>query len=499
MYKKFLSLFIVYSLASCTYQPLSPQRTPSSLKSSCKSFMTKLFKTSNKDPLSTQELLREDINYEQLKKNITLKPGAIVERKLAGDQKAQYVVDVSNPEVKAIIEEVTTSVRQMKPDEKIQFIDEYIKRLVADDKVRKLDLRQMLSQTTAGSSDEPSCVFCGSNSVLYNVILSEVNLRPQLNYYKVWRKVGNNYIEEEYGINTLTVDGKRVIFDPSIKDFHMKDINGFLQTQEKAPHQMFGIVQRSQNPIAFLPTKKVNELEFNVKLSDSETNTFNIVNRNKAGKKFRQEAQSFEDAGPDDDVDIEWIFTPYYVPLGHTNLRIGNSLYEFTSQGWKMHDNGGLTAETFIFNNGFFKKQYQAFKSKGMPPYSIGTSFTMKKREIIKFLASIESHDPQVDSFSLLTRNCNQCAIDELKKVNFDAEKLSGSRFQEFSSVWTFRRLLHSPPFPIKESNVYHLSGDNEPTQSFQSTFPTYLFKKHTVVDEVLRIIRGLNDRRKMQ
>jgi hypothetical protein len=145
---------------------------------------------------------------------------------------------------------------------------------------------------------------------------------------------------------------------------------------------------------------------------------FIVQSRGQAEKQFKKEQQAFEKAGPDELVAVEWIFLPYYMPLGHSALRVGNTAWEFTSKGWKVHGEGADTARAFLYNNPFFKTQY-AKSPEEIPPMAMGTTRYFKKSVVEKIFLQNDAL-AQAESFSLMFRNCNQCLTDLSLQSGFD-------------------------------------------------------------------------------
>ncbi len=221
---------------------------------------------------------------------------------------------------------------------------------------------------------------------------------------------------------------------------------------------------------------------------------YNVLSRGQAEKRFKLEQQAYEKAGPSDLVAVEWIFLPYYFPLGHSALRVGNTVWEFTSKGWKVHGTGGDNARAFLYNNPFFRTQYGKFESEeSMVPFSIGRSKMFPKSLVEKLFQSNDKLE-QAKSFSVLLRNCNQCLIDLTNEHQLDFSQPQ-TWYEKFSSVRTFQPMLEA----ASEVNIYPLPNAKIEAGNISDLIPQSINESRTNSAELLRVVMLTLKRTKMR
>jgi hypothetical protein len=231
------------------------------------------------------------------------------------------------------------------------------------------------------------------------------------------------------------------------------------------------------------PIPEKNKNSFVIVAGKDKVLNFNVLGRTPSERRFKEEQVAYEDSGPDDAVTIEWLFNPFYFPLGHTTFRVGEGLFEFTTKGWESHADGTDSARAFLFNNPFFKSQYRKYQSQGMPPFSLGVSLSMRKSQVADFLKRIK--DGNADPFSLFNNNCNQCMLRTLQDAGINVADSSG--YAAFSSVLTFRKLLLETQGPV---NVYPIAGVDLKDVNLRELVPSRLYDANTATKEILRNLK---------
>jgi hypothetical protein len=214
----------------------------------------------------------------------------------------------------------------------------------------------------------------------------------------------------------------------------------------------------------------------------------NLVGRSPAERKFKIQADQIDSADSQDLIPVEWVFSPFYMPLGHTTLRVGNTVYEMKSDGFRIHGDATDNARSFYFNNPFFRSQYNKFMNVGMAPFSMGIEFNISKTQLTKFLEQAENKIITKETFSLLFNNCNQCIIEMLDNTGADLPTQK-SGFEGFSSVTTFKQLLLSNKFTQQGVNLYPSAGAAFDAENTAAYVPTYLYELDTQLTEISRII----------
>jgi GNAT superfamily N-acetyltransferase len=180
--------------------------------------------------------------------------------------------------------------------------------------------------------------------------------------------------------------------------------------------------------------------------------TFILEGRSTAERRFKREAEAIRLSDPADSVTLEWIYIPFYFMFGHSALRIGNTLYEFGQNGWRVHP----SARAFLFNNPLFKRRFARFRKWGMSPFSFGIPLVVPKCVAARLgeIIADEMRASQAGAFSLFTNNCNQQLLRALRKAGVGIE-FKG--FTAFSSLSAFRRFLFDSPVKIGTPSLYPL------------------------------------------
>jgi hypothetical protein len=229
--------------------------------------------------------------------------------------------------------------------------------------------------------------------------------------------------------------------------------------------------------------------EFSLVSDNGKILKMGLVGRSAFERKIKQEAEIIREASPEDEVPVEWYYHPFYRPLGHTSVRIGDALYEFTLKGWEIHGANADNPRAFLFNNPFFKSQYEKYKDEGMSPVSLGVTLRLKKNDVDKFIQSVSESAGQ--KFSLWFSNCNQCIIRGFSETPL--EILNSSSYTEFSSILTFRHLLLDSP--IKRDDlvaVYPISGLDISAFNLRDIISTRLYRFNSSVLEIYTNLKSI-------
>lgn len=202
--------------------------------------------------------------------------------------------------------------------------------------------------------------------------------------------------------------------------------------------------------------------------------TMNVITRSRGEKLFRAEAQAIAIAAPDDLVPIEWMIHPFYSAFDdHTSLRIGKSLFHFATQGWRRHQGGSDSADTFIFYNRFFRDQIERRQRLKLPNYSIGVKWLVPRLQADAIAEIIARREAAGERFDLFSHNCNQAMIEVLLEAG--VKMMADFPGANLSSRSFFRRLLNRNSLSIREVNVYPLPGSETDARDLQHRFPRYL------------------------
>lgn len=253
-------------------------------------------------------------------------------------------------------------------------------------------------------------------------------------------------------------------------------------------------IERSEGPRAWVPSGAAKAEQITVQSSKGPIQ-FRITGRSAADRRFREEQAQFEAANLDDLVPLEWHYFPYYVPWGHSAIRVGNRLFEYTRGGWRIHGDSKDSPRAFLMNNPFFHAQYMRLKETGMPPYSVGVTMKMPKRDVQEILSWIENYQANPPAtFAFLWNNCNQCLLDafEAGTGKPTAKAIASNSYRKFSSILTFNKMLNGNPYPIQSRDIYPIAGLPEQNESYLELFPSYLDGTHSSVDEVRRTFQNL-------
>lgn len=232
-------------------------------------------------------------------------------------------------------------------------------------------------------------------------------------------------------------------------------------------------------PLDAIKTPKTTD--FKLMTSTGKILSLSLIGRSAFERKVKQEAELIEQAHLQDEVPLEWYFHPHYAPLGHTTVRIGGVLYNFTTRGWDIHGEGASNPRAFLFNNPFFKSQYENFKDKGMPPFTLGVTVMVKKQDAVDFIRKVQSGEQK--SFNLFFNNCNQCVIRNLP--NTPLATLDSSFYQGFSSVLSFRQLLIEDVVKTQGTVSLYPVTTIDPSLNLRELVPARVYKDNSALKEI--------------
>lgn len=221
---------------------------------------------------------------------------------------------------------------------------------------------------------------------------------------------------------------------------------------------------------------------------------FKVLGRTTAEKRFKREHNEILKANHGELVPIEIGFHPYWRRLGHTTLRVGEALYELSSQGWKSHSSGADSARAYIFNNPYFKNQYQKYKRVGMPPISLAVTLRVPRHTAEYLWVSLENlssmQGSKREKFSLYWNNCNHGIMRVLREAGLPG--FSDRGYLGFSSVLSFRRVLLEPKLHVDGCYIYPLPGTDLSEDNLRRWVPRLVYRDNSVAKEMRRAIPSL-------
>lgn len=268
------------------------------------------------------------------------------------------------------------------------------------------------------------------------------------------------------------------------------NLNSEGQVQLEIQGQMI-LLEVSASPWKLEPldtVKTAKSTDFTLMASNGRLLKMNLQGRSAFERKMKQEAELIQNASSDNEVPVEWYFHPHYAPLGHTTIRIGDVLYNFTTKGWDIHGEGASNPRAFLFNNPFFKNQYERFKDQGMPPFTLGVTLKIQKSAIEKFIASV--HSEKTQEFSLFFNNCNQCVIRNFSETPL--AQLDAKTYQAFSSAMSFRELILEAPVKMDDViSLYPVTSLDSLNLNLRELIPARLYKSNTTLKEIIHNIRN--------
>lgn len=236
------------------------------------------------------------------------------------------------------------------------------------------------------------------------------------------------------------------------------------------------------------------EKSFSIFVGNGREIPFQIVGRSTAERRFRDEEERLVTAADADLVPIEIAFHPFWRRLGHTTLRIGESLYELSSKGWRAHKEGQNSARAYLYNNPFFKQQYNLYKAAGMPPISIAVNVSVARAQALRLRAILDrlsaATGKEKEKFSLIRNNCNQGIMRVLEMA--DIPGFTSRGYLGFSSILSFRRLLLFPMLPVNGHYIYPLPGSEICEANLRRWVPRLVYRHNTSIQEMVRALPSL-------
>lgn len=236
------------------------------------------------------------------------------------------------------------------------------------------------------------------------------------------------------------------------------------------------------------------EKRFSIFAGNGKEVPFTVCGRTPAEKRFNLENQIIDASDDNDLVPIEVGFHPFWRRLGHTTLRVGESLFELSSKGWRAHAGGANSARAYLFNNPYFKHQFGLYKHVGMPPVSLSVSLLVTKkqavqlRSVMRSLSDMEGRERE--KFSLYWNNCNQGIMRLMEDAGLPGFCSKG--YLGFSSILSFRKLLLYPDLPVNACYVYPLPGAVTSETNLRNWIPRLLYRHNTTWLEMTRAIPSL-------
>lgn len=221
---------------------------------------------------------------------------------------------------------------------------------------------------------------------------------------------------------------------------------------------------------------------------------FQVSGRTPSENRFAKEAALIESAPDEALVPFEINFHPFWRRYGHTSLRIGESLYEFSSDGWRAHNTGHDSARAYLFNNPFFKSRYSVFSASGMPAVSYGVTIydtaekIRKLQSTLNYKCALEGRARE--KFNLFFKNCNQKLRGMFREVGIKGFEEMG--YLDFSSVLTFNQLVNDSSRGPKLFWLYPLPGIEITESLLRNWFPRVLFLENNARSEIRRAIRSV-------
>ncbi|MCC6749088.1 MAG: transglutaminase domain-containing protein [Deltaproteobacteria bacterium] len=361
------------------------------------------------------------------------------------------------------------------------------------DTVVRIQRRRDGEIVSLGAAVATKAGVCREHSLLMNVLLQRAGIDAKRRYVSVWMDGPLGRRRMDHGINTASIDGVETIVDSFYDPFH-----GQSWSEVRAPAGIptrrhlglvkgatgiegeYGSAQAYRYYVPRSPTVKTFGT-FELPRKAQRPLEASVLGRTPAARLFGEQQEAFDRAGPEDFVDAEWIFAPYYVVFGHSVVRVGNKAYEFTEKGWRIHEEGQDKAEGFLFANPFFKRELKAYQREGMPPFAIAVPVRLRKSEVLRAEERIKNE--RWKPFALLTNNCNSALLDAFPSLRAPRE----TRFSLFSSLFTMRRMLAAAEAPLR---LYLLPGavENVRSHSFKNLVPKTLYGEHSLPAEFLRL-----------
>lgn len=514
------SKFAAFALAIATFGSLAATQADGNSAALCVRDLLRLDvgTAADRGYPAVDRFLREDLRYQRTTSPREIPDGTIVEGSIrTGGTQPDYRINLKDPNVAAYLEEARKiGALSLSDWEKVELVSQLTNSKLPNKSYEGRPYLQILKKYRTGERPvelgayfEKGSGVCREHALANFLALREAGLKPRYQSMEISRTFRGQEIIEDHSFNSIEIDGSQVAIDSYFAPFHgrrMKELEdpsgiSFSTTWKgvavaKSGPERTRILKKQGFPHFHVPAGKLEQVK-DVVVIDQEHRRllFEVKGRTAAERSFKLEGETIAAAAPDDEVVVEWIFNPFYLPLGHTSLRVGNRLYEFTRKGWELHGGGTDSARAFLFNNAFFKKQYLQHREKGMPPFSIGIPIHIKKSSVDRIESWIAQYPTSTQRpFSLLFNNCNQCMIEAFEQAG--AAAVGGGSFENFSSVLTFRNLLLTRPPAAAKHSIYPLSGVEMPMQTYHEMIPSFLYEPGQG-RELQRILRNVQQLRR--
>ena len=399
-------------------------------------------------PPSVESYLRENQDYAVVEKRGTLADGAVVEAGRADAPAARATL--SHPGLKALLARAD-ALKSGGGDEDVKL--SALRAAVAealplgrDLPLRALERRSLRSGRTVelGAYVERGRGTEREAALLANVALTRAGFKPKL-----------TRLENGRTVNLVHTARGQIVFDtvdPSRDGRRPQDVAAELA-----------------GPRVFNPAGKPKTSGIEAHASGSKELTFAVVGRSAADRLFKEDQKNYEAASGDQPVAAEWLYFPFYVD-GHTALRIGDTLYEFTRRGWR-----ASPARAFLFNNPYFDTQMERHPPMRLSPFTIGVPLTLTKSDAEKYAAAAEGKA----WFSFWFNNCNQLPYRFLRRAGV---LFGDGMYTSFSSIRSIRMLLLNPPAQAGTPRLYPLPNQAGSVEPLGPGVPRDLIEPHTVL-----------------
>jgi hypothetical protein len=316
-------------------------------------------------------------------------------------------------------------------------------------------------------------------ALLANLALQRAGFKPKLVRVRAWRRENGRVMEGERTANLVHSAGGQVVFDPAFAPFDGRKLQDLIAPRG-APGVQAGVIEELDGPRVFSPAGKPKTSGVEAKASGDKELTFAVTGRSAADRQFKEDQKKYDAAAAADPVTVEWLFFPFYVD-GHTALRVGDQLFEFTRKGWRAHN-----ARAFLFNNPYFDSQLARHPNVGMPPFSLGVPLALPKEVAARL---VETAAAGGGRFSFWFNNCNQVPFRLLRRAGI---ALGDGRFAGFSSMRAFRELLLHPPAEAGAPRLYALPNQAGAAEPLGPAVPRYLTRDRSVAADAAAYARIL-------
>ena len=420
---------------------------------------------------SVESYLRENQDYVLAEKRGTLADGAVVE----SEHLSPTRVTLSHPGLKPLFD-LADAIKANggNEDDKLSAL----RAAVADAssnrrglQLRALELRRAQKRRAFELGD-----YFGRGggeteaALLANLALTRAGFKPKLVRVSAWRRdARGRVIGEERTLNLIHTARGQILFDTVSTEFDGKKLQDATVPAGTAGRES-GIVAELAGPRVFTPSGKPKTSAITATATGEKAVTFEVVGRSAADRLFKEDEKQYQAAPEKEPVTVEWMFFPFYVD-GHTALRIGDKLYEFTRRGWR-----ASPARAFLFNNPFFEAQMARHPKMEMPPFSFGVPLSVAKADAERF-AALAAEGRGI--FSFWFNNCNQVPYRFLRKAGLT---LGDGVFASFSSIRAFRLLLLNPPEQAGAPRIYPLPNQANASEPLGPAVPRGLVNSRSVL-----------------